>query len=251
MKLTVNHKEESITQVKSNGLKLNHIENVDCLVYLKKIKDGYIDLVLTDPPYVISKATGFKAVKNGVQRFAVSMDFGEWDHGVMELEQTIQEFYRVLKNGGTAIIWYDLWKITDIQKMMMKAGFKQLRVIEWIKTNPVPLNSKVNYLTNAREIAVVGIKKSKPVFHSSYDNGIYEYPIYHSNDRIHPTQKPIELMEILIKKHSNEGDVVLDTFMGSGTTAIAAMHTKREYLGCELDKDIFVKMSERVKKYGE
>ena len=232
-------------------VELNKIENVDCLKYLKKIKDNSVDLVLTDPPYDISKDTGFKNVKNGVKRFAVSMDFGEWDHEVVDLEKTIGEFYRVLKKGGTAIIWYDLWKITDIQKMMIGVGFKQLRVIEWIKDNPVPLNSGVNYLTNAREIAVLGIKESKPKFHSQYDKGIYNYPIYHSSDRIHPTQKPIELMEILIEKHSDEGDIVLDTFMGSGTTAIAAIHTKRKYLGCELDKDMFEKMEIRVKKYAE
>jgi DNA modification methylase len=230
----------------NDNILLNNIENIDCLKYLIKIKDGSVDLVLTDPPYEISKETGFKAVKNGVQRFAVSMDFGEWDHGVVDLEVVIKEFYRVLKNGGTAIVWYDLWKITDIKKMMINAGFKQLRVIEWIKKNPVPLNSKINYLTNAREIAVVGIKKSKPKFHSKYDNGIYEFPIYHSNDRIHPTQKPIELMEVLIRKHSDEGDIVLDTFMGSGTTAIAAINMRRKYIGCELDNNLFKAMDNRI-----
>ena len=61
---------------------------------------------------------------------------------------------------------------------MEKCGFKQIRFIEWIKTNPQPLNSKVNYLTNCREIALLGIKKSKPTFNSKYDNGLYDNEIY-------------------------------------------------------------------------
>ncbi len=75
------------------------------------------------------------------------------------------------------------------------------------------MNSKTNYLTNAREIAVVGVKGGKPTFHSEYDNGVYSYPICHDKGRFHPTQKPIALLEELIEKHSNEGDLVLDCWI--------------------------------------
>ena len=98
---------------------------------------------------------------------------------------------------------------------MEKHKFKQLRFIEWIKTNPQPLNSKINYLTNVREIALVGVKKNKPVFNSEYDNGIYMFPLQGGKNRFHPTQKSLKLFEELISKHSNENDVVLDTFLGS------------------------------------
>ena len=79
----------------------------------------------------------------------------------------------------------------------------------------MPINSKINYLTNAREVAVVGVKKNRPVFHSEYDNGVYKYPICHDKNRFHPTQKPLELIEALIYKHSNENDIVLT--IGAGT----------------------------------
>ncbi len=224
------------------------IKNLDCFEFLKEVEDQSVDLVLIDPPYEISRTTGFSSVVNGVERFAVSMDFGEWDYDFAGLDIAIKEFYRVAKTGATVIIFYDLWKITPLAKMLEKAGFKQLRFIEWIKTNPVPLNSKVNYLTNSREIAVTAVKGSKPKFHSKYDNGIYEYPIYQGKDRCHPTQKPLKLFEELIRKHSNEGDIVLDCFLGSGTTAIASKNTNRNFIGCELDEKYYQKALERVKK---
>ena len=75
------------------------------------------------------------------------------------------------------IMFFDLWKITPLKELMEKHKFKQIRFIEWIKTNPQPLNSKTNYLTNCREIALIGVKTGKPTFHSSYDKGIYEFPL--------------------------------------------------------------------------
>ena len=129
---------------------------------------------------------------------------------------------------------------------MTEAKFKQIRFIEWIKTNPVPLNSSRNYLTNSREVALLGVKDGKPTFHSAYDNGIYHFPICHETGRFHPTQKPYGLMISLIAKHSNEGDVVLDTFAGAATTLIAARNLGRSYIGCELDPEYFDKAEKRL-----
>lgn len=175
------------------------------------------------------------------------MDFGEWDNGFTGLDVVVSEAYRVLKNGGTMICFYDLWKITTLKEYFDRANFKQIRLIEWLKTNPVPLNSKTNYLTNAREIAVVGVKKGKPTFHSEYDNGVYRYPICHDKGRFHPTQKPVALIEELIAKHSNEGDIVLDCFSGSGTTAVASHNQNRNFVGCELSKDYYDQSLDRFK----
>ena len=84
--------------------KLNiNITNEDCLDFLKKIKADTIDLILTDPPYEISRTTGFKSVVNGVQRFAVSMDFGEWDYDFKGMDEVITEFYRILKKSGKLV----------------------------------------------------------------------------------------------------------------------------------------------------
>jgi DNA modification methylase len=225
-------------------------ELTDSLTLMSKMKKASVDLVLTDPPYIISKPSGFKSVVNGEQRFAVSTEHGEWDKAenfsLEDLRDSIVEYYRVLKRHGTAIVFCDLWKITDIKRIMEDAGFKQIRLIEWVKTNPVPLNSKRNYLSNAREVALLGVKVSKPTFNSEYDKGIYHFPICHEKGRFHPTQKPLALMETLIEKHSNEGDVVLDTFAGSAATLLAAKNLHRGYIGCELDEEYFDKAEIRL-----
>ena len=229
------------------------LTNESCFDFLKRIQDNSVSLVLIDPPYEVSRDTNFASGEEtgrNTDRFRVSMDFGEWDDGFTGLDIAIKECYRVLKKGGTMICFYDLWKITTLKEYFDRAKFKQIRFIEWLKTNPVPLNSKTNYLTNAREIAVVGVKGGKPVFHSEYDNGLYSYPICHDKGRFHPTQKPIALLEELIIKHSNEGDLVLDCFAGSASTALAAFNQERDFIGCELSTEYYNKAMERISALG-
>lgn len=240
---------------------MNNIElkQQDAYEFLQEIPSDSIDLILTDPPYEISKPSGFidsltkpdgsPQSERTLRRFGISLDFGEWDKNELNLLSYIEEMYRILRPSGTMIMFYDLWKITPLKNMMEASRFKQIRYIEWVKTNPVPINSKINYLTNSREMALTGVKKSKPTFNSEYDNGIYRYPIYHGKDRFHPTQKSLKLFEELIQKHSNENDVVLDCFLGSGTTAVAALNTKRNFIGCEIDDGYYNKMVERIEEY--
>ena len=280
---------------------MESIKNCDGIEYLKEIQNNTIDLILTDPPYIISRETGMdslnkkieqleiskqnaktedewerylekyleknkesktikklqentnklkKAKENYIKygtiygkKYSVKTDYGDWDSQftIEILEKYIIEYYKKLKNGGTIIIFFDLWKITELKNLLEKHKFKQIRFIEWIKTNPQPLNSSLNYLTNCREIALTAVKGSKPTFNSKYDNGIYHYPLQ-SKNRIHPTQKSLDLFEELIKKHSNENDTILDTFLGSGTTAIACKNTNRQFKGCELLKEYFDKI---------
>ena len=268
------------------------IQNVDGLSYLSTIADGSVDLVLTDPPYIISRETGMNAHYNKVKsneennvefvkteeewavykaehhiqddtkkenylkygtiygkKYCVKTDYGTWDSEfTMEtLDQYIGEYYKKLKTGGTLIVFFDLWKISFLKEIMEKHKFKQIRFIEWIKTNPQPLNSGVNYLTNCREIALLGIKGTKPTFHSKYDNGLYMFPLQGGKNRFHPTQKSLPLFEELIKKHSNENEVVLDTFLGGGTTAIACQNTNRRFKGCEISEEYFAKVEEIIR----
>ena len=267
------------------------IKNIDGLKYLKTIEDNSIDLILTDPPYIISKESGMNLHYNNIKyneennitqvktneeweeykeendiendnnkqnylkygsiygkKYSVQTDYGEWDNNftLEVLEEFICEYYKKLKKGGTVIIFFDIWKISELKNLLEKYKFKQIRFIEWIKTNPQPRNSKVNYLTNCREIALLGVKDSNPTFNSQYDNGIYMFPLQGGKNRFHPTQKSLNLFEELIKKHSNENDIVLDTFLGSGTTALACKNTKRNFKGCEISKEYFDKIIELI-----
>ena len=231
-----------------------NLVNQDCLEFLKTVSSKSVSLVLIDPPYQVSRKTNFQAgmAKNkDTDRFRISMEFGDWDkEEFLKLDEVISECYRVLKSSGTIICFYDLWKITKLRKIFEDSKFQQIRFIEWIKTNPVPINSKVNYLTNSREIAIVGVKGGKPVFNSEYDNGVYLYPICHDKGRFHPTQKPVALLEDLIKKHSYEDDLVLDCFSGSGSTAVACHNLNRNFTGCELSESFYLKTLERFNLLG-
>ena len=267
------------------------IKNEEGIQYLSSIPDNSVDLVLTDPPYIISKESGMNKHFNFVQeteqnglknikteeeweqykkdknianddkkenymkygtiygkKYCVKTDYGEWDSEFTTdvLETFIQQFYKKLRKGGTMIMFFDIWKITTLKELMEKHKFKQIRFIEWIKTNPQPLNSKTNYLTNCREIALLGVKGGKPTFNSKYDNAIYQFPLQGGKNRFHPTQKSIQLFEELIKKHSNEGNIVMDTFLGGGTTAIACKNTQRKFKGCEISKEYYDKVIESI-----
>lgn len=232
-----------------NNLPPIYLTHASCFDFLKDIPKNSVDLVLIDPPYEVSRETNFQSRQltgTDVDRFRVSMDFGDWDKNFTGLDQVLLDCHHILRPGGTIICFYDLWKVSYLRSDLEQVGFRQIRLLEWIKTNPVPLNSKVNYLTNAREIAVLGVKGSKPTFHSEYDNGIYFYPICRDKGRFHPTQKPLQLIIDLIQKHSNPGDLILDCFAGSGTTALAAKETKRRFIGCELNPDYYQKSLERL-----
>lgn len=263
------------------------------LEYLSTLQDKSIDLVLTDPPYIISRDSGMNTHYNTVKenerknvqqvktqaewlayktengltddskrenyikygtiygkKYCVKTDYGDWDSKftIEVLDQFIGEYYKKLRVGGTMIMFFDLWKLSELKALFEKHKFKQIRFIEWIKTNPQPLNSRVNYLTNCREIALLGVKGGSPVFNGQYDNGIYQFPLQGGKNRFHPTQKSLPLFEELIKKHSNENSVVLDTFLGAGTTAFACKNTNRRFKGCEVDEEYYDKVMELINK---
>jgi site-specific DNA-methyltransferase (adenine-specific) len=262
----------------------------DAYAYLQTLPDNSVNLVLTDPPYTISRDSGmqkhFEAVQDGLvsktdtewaayhlahpdvegtptqkanylqygtiygKKYAVQTNYGAWDDSSAftpeRMQAFVKLFYQKLRKGGTVIIFYDVWKISYLKEMLEQAKFKQVRFIEWIKTNPQPLNSKRNYLTNCREVALTAVKHGSGTFHSSYDTGIYRYPLQGGKCRIHPTQKSLKLFTELVTKHSNEGDVIVDPFLGSGTTLMACLATKRRCIGCELDSQYYTQMKAQV-----
>ena len=227
------------------------------LELLSTIENNSVHLVLTDPPYIISRKSGMQSYKDSLEKggkvdekfgkkYAITTEFGEWDSSftIDDLEKTINEFYRILRPGGSCIIFFDVWKIETLTNLLSK--FSKHRFVEWIKTNPMPVNQYATYLSNAREIAISCVKGGKATFNSKYDNGVYNYPIYGGKDRFHPTQKSLPMFEELIKKHSNEGDTIVDPYAGSGTTALAAKNTNRLYLCCEPSDEYFQRGYNRV-----
>jgi DNA modification methylase len=112
----------------------------------------------------------------------------------------------------------------------------------------VPINSKKNYLSNSIEFFFTFVKGKNPTFNSTYDKGIYNYPLCHGKERTkHPTQKPLNLIKDLILKHSDEGSVVLDCFAGSGTTGLACKTLNRNFILMENDQSYYDIIVDRFK----
>jgi DNA modification methylase len=226
----------------------------DCLDHLPQIEENSVDLILIDPPYLISKDSNFKKISDSTTKemqtkYNISIDFGNWDKIELNWEFLFSQFYRILKKGGTLIIFYDIWKSTELKDFAEKFKFKQPRVGGWIKTNPVPINSSINYLSNATEYFFTFVKGGSPTFNSKYDNAFYQYPICHGKERYqHPTQKPLSLIKNLVEKHSNSSDVVLDCFAGTGTTGHACKVLDRDFILIENDETFFKIITERLNK---
>ena len=227
----------------------------DCFDYLPKIKKSSVDLILTDPPYNISRDSNFHKISSSAsdelktKYTGHTIDFGYWDRDI-DLDLLFSEFFRILKPGGTVIIFYDIWKSASIKEFATKHNFKQPRVGQWLKTNPVPINSKVNYLSNCSEYFFTFVKGKNATFNSKYDNAIYKYPLCHGKQRLdHPTQKPVDLIKDLILKHSKVNDLILDPFSGTGTLAIACIETFRNWICIERDIDYFDLSRSRVEKF--
>ena len=216
----------------------------DCLEVMKSIPTGSVDLVLTDPPYNIARDNNFQSMGRA------GIDFGEWDKGA-DLFSYIDEVYRVLDKNGSFIVFNDWKNLGDISRYAENLGFVTKDMLRLEKTNPMPRNRDRRYITDYECAIWFTMPKAKWVFNRQHDK--YQRPKFvHSIDKgLHPTQKSLGLMTDLINIHSNEGDVVLDCFLGSGSTGVAALNTNRKFIGIELDKDYFKIAEERINQAAE
>jgi len=215
----------------------------DCLEIMKDIPDNSIDCVLTDPPYNIAKDNNFHTMgRQGI-------DFGEWDKGA-DILSFICEIPRILKKDGSIIIFNDWKNLGDIVRECEKFGFITKDMIRWEKSNPMPRNRDRRYVTDYECAVWLTNKKAKWVFNrqsETYDRPCYTGSLTPKSEKVgHTTQKPIYLMENLIKTHTNQLDTVLDMFMGSGSTGVACQNLNRKFIGIEKDDKYFDIAKKRI-----
>lgn len=228
----------------------------DCLEVMKTIPDGSVDLVLCDPPY------GITACK--------------WD-SVIDLELMWDQLKRIIKPNAAIVMTASQPFTTRLISSNYKM-FKYCWVWDKVKTGAFAI-AKYRPLANHEDICVFGSgrvnyypimverdvpKKSKPYTasgsaHLKYNDGkartyTHKYPKTilkvsnaYNTGKLHPTQKPVELMEYLVKTYSRPHDTVLDFCMGSGSTGVAAKNLDREFIGIELDPDYFEIAKNRLK----
>jgi len=214
---------------------------MDCIKGMKELPDRYFDLVITDPPYGISRDLNCEDERLGTTA-KLNFNFGKWDKFDMEwLDEAIK------KTSGWLITFCAKKDIGKYWDALEKNGFIAVDSMVWMKPDPLPLNAKTRFL-NAWEALVVG-KKPGSHFGSNYSHNIFKYQAPKGKNRIHPTQKPLELIKELIKITTKKGDLVLDPFMGSGTTAVACRQLNRDFIGFEIDKEYCSKANERLKEF--
>lgn len=211
-------------------MRLNYIDNCDCLEGMKDIPDGSVDMVCTDIPYgEVNRSS------NGLRK----MDRGAADVVTFELHRLIDELLRVTR--GSMYLFCGIEQVSEIRGALVASGLST-RLCIWEKTNPSPMNGKHIWLSGV-ECCVYG-KKKNAVFNEHCKNTVFRYPT--RPGKLHPTQKPVELMERFILASSNPGDIVLDPFMGSGTTGVACIKTGRNYIGFELSQKYHAVALQRI-----
>ena len=210
----------------------------DCLEIVRDIPDGSIDLLLTDIPFNISKQSNFRTMKN--RRFRNGIDFGEWDKGFDT--SCLSLFVPKIKKGGSLIVFHAIEQFTPICSALNGMELKDRLV--WQKTNPMPRNRDRRYISNIEHLAWFVKPGDKWTFNrrnSTYDGCVLTYPSESGGGfkRYHPCQKNVKMLEELILRHSNPGDLVLDPFMGAGSTAVACRNTGRGFIGVEIEQRYF------------
>ena len=233
-----NFPRENIYFETENGI----LYNGDSIKIMSKFPNGEVNLILTDPPYNISRKNNFSTMKNKYGKLAHrrGIDFGEWDKG-FDLFEWITYTYNILDKNGS-LFFFNAWKnVGEMAKFAEEIGFEAKDLFRWVKTNPMPRNRDRRYIVDF-ELAVWCVKKkAKWVFNRQSEK--YEIPEFKSSivsgkeKTTHPTQKAVALMEFLVKIHSNNGNIVLDPFSGSGSTLVACEKTNRKWIGIELNKE--------------
>ena len=224
------------------------IFNCDCLCGLQNIPDFSIDCVITDPPYnlgEISKRRGYHVNSIRENNFVSA----EWDNSNGEvwhdlMKNLLQSFSRKVKVGGNIVIFCSSFKVGELYKMAEKFGLYYKTTGVWHKTNPMPRNMNLHFVcSNEFWIHFVNQKRT-----GTFNNNgkllldFFASSLPSTKEREgfkHPTQKPLAVITPLIEVLSNKGDTVLDCFAGSGTTAVAAIQTGRNFIGGETNKNYF------------
>jgi site-specific DNA-methyltransferase (adenine-specific) len=202
----------------------------DCLEIMPQLPAGSVDMILCDLPYAEVNRTS-----NGLR----NLDKGAADLLTFSLAKALTESLRVCK--GSLYLFCGIEQVSEIRRTLRIAGLST-RLGIWEKTNPSPMNGQRVWLSGI-ECCIFG-KKANATFNEHCKNSVWRFPTARS--KLHPTMKPLRLMEYLIKASSKEGDTILDFCMGSGTTGVACKNLGRRFIGIEQDEGYFKVACERI-----
>lgn len=237
---------------------MNKIFNDDCINVLPTIDTETVNLIITDCPYklvgggvTISKKDnecsgilGRRCVKKDELDASPNVRSGKlFTQNEITFSTWLPELFRVLKNNTHCYIMINSRNLRELQTEAEKVGFKFQNLLIWDKGNVTPNK----YYMQGFECILMLRKGGARSINNMGSSNILRIPNI-IGKKLHPTEKPIELINIMVENSSNENDVVLDPFMGCGSTILSCIDKKRKYIGIELDKTYFDIAQERINK---
>lgn len=219
---------------------INEILNIDVLEGMEKMNDNSVDLIVTDPPYLIDYKTNHRKDKSHKFTKVIAND-----NNPQLIKDYIKECYRIMKDNTAMYMFCSMDKV-DFFKQELERYFNVKNIIVWVKNNHTAGDLKHQFGKQYEFIILVN--KGLCEFNGERLTDVWRFKRVAGKEQIHQNQKPIELIERCIVKHSKVDDVVFDGFMGSETTAVACLNTERKFIGFEIDKEYFNIATNRIKK---
>lgn len=224
--------------------------NGNCLEILDKLENNSVDLIVTDPPYKTTKRGG-SGNAGGMCKNKLFNDGKVFKNNDIKPSEYMSEFYRVLKEGTHCYIMTNHVNLYEMLTVAQKVGFHFIKSLIWNKSNKIMGQS---YMSQFEYILFFRKGKFKKI-NKCGTADILVVPNKKTKDKngknIHDTEKPVELMKILIENSSNEGDLILEPFAGVGSTCLACEETNRNYIAVELDSNYYNIAKERIKSAKE
>lgn len=205
----------------------------DCLEHIKQLPNATVDMVCTDPPYGMGFRSNYRQDR---------YDKIENDSTIDWLPLLAKEIFRVSKENTAHYVFCSFHNI-DIFKQTFEKYFKVKNILVWEKNNTSMGDLKADFAPKIEFILF--LQKGRRHIEGKRDPNIVRFA--RTGNKLHPTQKPVDLCEYLISKFSVVGDTVFDPFMGSGTTGVACTNINRNFIGVEMDVDYFKIAEQRIK----
>lgn len=205
------------------------------------VENESIDLIVTDPPYLIKYSTNYR--KNRQHDFCSQIQNDDNPEVVSEF---FKEAYRVLKENSAMYV-FTSWKTIDFFiECAIKNNFIIKNEIIWVKNNWTAGDLKAQFGQQYETIML--LNKGRRLLNGKRHSDVWNFKRVSGRSQVHQNQKPVDLIERCIESHSNEGDLILDPFMGSGTTGIACKNLNRNFIGIELDEKYFEIARNRIER---
>lgn len=206
----------------------------DCLELIRQIPTNSIDCIITDPPYGMDFQSGYRKEKYIKIQNDTNLDW---------LKPFLLESNRVLKDNSHFYIFCSYHNL-DLFMLEVKKLFNLKNILVWVKNNTSMGDLEGDYAPQYEFI--IFIQKGRRLLNGTRKSNVLNYD--RTNNKYHPTEKPLELIRFLVRNSTNTNELILDPFMGSGTTAVTCKELKRDFIGFEIEEEHFKTTEKRLKQ---